>query len=78
MMEHVIVDLTKPPTGSLTGFNAYVTLSWSRGRKTIWLFCDFDEKLFTTHPHEKLQAEDHQLAELEQQTMERYHAGEFV
>ena len=77
-MEHVIVDLAKPPSGSLTGFNAYVALSRSRGRNTIRLLRDFDEKLFTSHPNIKLRAEDNRLAVLEQQTMDRYQAGEFV
>ncbi|KAH9030305.1 hypothetical protein EDB84DRAFT_1271462, partial [Lactarius hengduanensis] len=36
-LEYVIVDIAKPPSGSLTGFNAYVTLSRSRGRDTIRL-----------------------------------------
>ena len=77
-MEHVIVDLAKPPSGSLTGFNAYVALSRSRGRNTIRLLRDFDEKLFTSHPNIKLRAEDNRLPVLEQQTMDRYQAGEFV
>ncbi|KAH9160426.1 hypothetical protein EDB89DRAFT_1862896, partial [Lactarius sanguifluus] len=29
-LECVIVDIWKPPSGSLTGFNAYVALSRSR------------------------------------------------
>lgn len=77
-MEHIIVDLARPPTGTLTGFNAYVALSRSRGRQMICLLCDFDENLFTTHLNEKLQAEDFRLAELEEQTLDCYHAGEFA
>ncbi|KAH9170390.1 hypothetical protein EDB89DRAFT_1853550, partial [Lactarius sanguifluus] len=34
-MECVIVDIVKPPSGGLTPFNAYVTISRSRGRDTI-------------------------------------------
>ncbi|KAH9171031.1 hypothetical protein EDB89DRAFT_1829061, partial [Lactarius sanguifluus] len=37
----VIVDIAKPPSGSLTAFNAYIVLSRSRGRKTIQLLHDF-------------------------------------
>ncbi|KAH9164716.1 hypothetical protein EDB89DRAFT_1833444, partial [Lactarius sanguifluus] len=37
MIESVLVDLTKPPTGYLTPFDAYVSLSRSRGRQTIRL-----------------------------------------
>ena len=43
-IESVIVDLAKPPSGKLTAFNAYVALSRSRGRHTIRLLRDFDEK----------------------------------
>ncbi|KAH9174566.1 hypothetical protein EDB89DRAFT_1848761, partial [Lactarius sanguifluus] len=31
MLECVVVDISKPPSGSLTGYNAYVALSRSRG-----------------------------------------------
>ena len=76
-IEHVIVDLAKPPSGNLTAFNAYVALSRSRGRSTIRLLRSFDEKLFTVHPNEELRKEDERLAILEQKTIERYDAGEF-
>ncbi|KAH8987722.1 hypothetical protein EDB86DRAFT_2808658, partial [Lactarius hatsudake] len=45
-LECVIDDIGKPPSGSLTGFDAYVALSRSRGRDTIRLlknFKNFDE-----------------------------------
>ena len=76
-IESVIVDLAKPPTGSLTSFNAYVALSRSRGRNTIRLLRDFDEKLFTTHPNEELRKEDDRLDMLETETINRFRAGEF-
>lgn len=76
-IEHVIVDLAKPPSGSLTAFNAYVALSRSRGRSTIRLLRPFDEKLFTVHPSEELRKEDERLAVLAQKTIERYEHGEF-
>lgn len=53
-MESVIVDLAKPPSGKLTGFNAYVALSHGRGCVTIRLLRNFDEKLFTSHPSDEL------------------------
>jgi hypothetical protein len=74
-MECVIIDLAKPPSGTLTSFNAYVALSRSRGR--IRLLRDFNEKLFTTHPSEELRKEDVRLAALENTTTKRYNAGEF-
>ena len=71
-IECVIVDLVKPPLGSLTGFSAYVVLLRSRGRATICLLQDFDEKLFTVHPSEELHKEDVRLAALEKTTWKRY------
>jgi hypothetical protein len=76
-IENVIVDLTRPPSGKLSAFNAYVTLSRSRGRKNIRLLRDFDERLFTVHPHEDLRKEDGRLLELETETLCRYNAGKF-
>ena len=76
-IESVIVDLARPPSGKLTGFNAYVTLSRSRGKSTIRLLRDFDEKLFTVHPNEHLRREDARLEILEKETIDRYEAGEF-
>jgi hypothetical protein len=76
-MECVIADIAKPPTGSLSPFNEYVTLSCSCGQHTIRLLQDFEERLFTTHPSEELQKEDARLAILEKKTMEQYAAGEF-
>ena len=76
-IESVIVDLAKPPSGNLTGFHAYVSLSRSRGRGTIRLLRDFDESLFTRHPNEHLRKEDARLERLEKETKKRYDAGEF-
>jgi hypothetical protein len=76
-IESVIVDLAKPPSGKLDGFHVYVVLSRSRGRKTIRLLRDFDEKLFTVHPDEHLREEDMRLDRLQKETLTRYEAGEF-
>lgn len=76
-IESVVVDLGKPPSGNLTGFNAYISLSRSRGRNTIRLLRDFDERLFTVHPNEHLRKEDARLERLEDETKIRYDAGEF-
>jgi hypothetical protein len=50
----VVVDIGRPPSGHLTAFNAYVTLSQGRSRDSIRLLRDFDNKLFTVHPCEHL------------------------
>ncbi len=71
------MDLGKPPSSALTGFNAYVALSRSRGRDTIHLLRNFDEKTFTIHPNEQLQREDTRLAELEEKTIQQYCVGKF-
>jgi ATP-dependent exoDNAse (exonuclease V) alpha subunit len=60
-IENVIVDLAKPPSGNLTGFNTYISLSRSRRRNNIRLLQDFDERLFTVHPNEHLRREDARL-----------------
>jgi hypothetical protein len=76
-MESVIIDLAKPLSGKLTAFNAYITLSHSRGRPTIRLLHDFEDKLFTTHPSDELWKEDERLDHLAQVTMTCFHDGEF-
>jgi len=60
----VLVDLAKPPTGSITPFAAYVALSRGRGRDSIRLLRDFEDKLFTTHPSEYLRKEKIRLESL--------------
>ena len=76
-IECIIVDLAKPPSGTLTGFNVYVGLSHSHGQKNICLLWAFNHKLFTIHPNEKLRQEDERLHTLEELTTARYNAGEF-
>jgi ATP-dependent exoDNAse (exonuclease V) alpha subunit len=63
-LEHVIVDLTKPPRGSITPFGAYVALSHSRGRDTIRLLREFNNTLLTMHPLQMLYEEDQRLRRL--------------
>ncbi|KAH9162586.1 hypothetical protein EDB89DRAFT_1860696, partial [Lactarius sanguifluus] len=41
-IESVLVDLMKPPSGYLTPFDAYVSLSRSRGRQTLRFLRDFE------------------------------------
>ena len=62
---YIIMDLATPPTGGLTPFNGYVTLSRSRTSETARLLRDFDNKLFTTPPNEHLVLEDRRLEELD-------------
>lgn len=75
-MNSVIVDLAKPLTGSLTPFNAYVSLSRGRGQFSIRLLRNFEEKLFTTHPSEQLRMEDDRLSDLARSTLIRFQQGE--
>ena len=76
-MEHVIVNLAKPPSGSLTAFNAYVALPRSCGRSMIGLLHPFDDKLFTIHLSKELRKGDERLAVLGQKAVERYMHSEF-
>ena len=77
-IECVIVDLVKPPSGKLNGFNVYVSLSRSLGRENIRLLRPVDHKLFTAHPNEKLRQEDIRLRSLEELTTICYNAGDFT
>lgn len=76
-MEKIIVDIGKTPNFSLTPFNAYVSLSRSRGRKDITLLRDFEDRLFTHAPSEELRKEDKCLRELAEKTKEDYRAGTY-
>jgi ATP-dependent exoDNAse (exonuclease V) alpha subunit len=67
-IEYVVIDLTRPPTGSLSPFSAYVTLSRSRGRDTIRLLRDFDANLFQKHPSEALRWDMRRLETLNEAT----------
>ncbi|KAF8798659.1 hypothetical protein BYT27DRAFT_7218459 [Phlegmacium glaucopus] len=64
-LEYVIVDIAKPPSGSLSPFSVYVTLSRSRGRKMIRILREFDPGLFMHHPSEDLRREMTRLEELD-------------
>ena len=74
-MEYVVVDIGRTPNFSLSPFNAYVALSWSRGRDTIRLLRDFDSKLFTNHPSDDLRAEDDRLMQLDAETRAQFEKG---
>jgi hypothetical protein len=63
-IENVIIDIGKPPTGSLSPFSVYVALSRSRGRDTIRLLRDFDPNLFQNHPSEALRQDMRRLEQL--------------
>jgi hypothetical protein len=77
-MEIIIVDLSKPPTGSISRFNAYIALLHGRGRENIQLLQPFNHKLFTIHPNEKLCQEDARLLLLEKDTLEHYNTSKFT
>ncbi|KAG8744135.1 hypothetical protein FRC10_010704 [Ceratobasidium sp. 414] len=65
---YVIVDLATPPSGGLTPFNAYVALGRSRDRQPIRFLREFDPKIFTSPPDERLLAADRELARLDEET----------
>jgi hypothetical protein len=76
-IENVIVDIGPTKRFSVDAFAAYVALSRSRGRETIRLLRDFDDKIFTKHPWEHLRAEDGRLDALSLQTKIRFAAGAY-
>jgi len=57
-LPYVIVDIAKPPLGSLDLFNLYVALSQSSRCETIWLLHDFDDQMFLKTHDVALLAED--------------------
>jgi hypothetical protein len=71
-MEYVIVDISKPPTGSLSPFSVYVALSRSRGRRTIRILRDFDPALLMHHPSEDLRKDMVRLERLDERTKEAH------
>jgi hypothetical protein len=71
-MGPILIDLRTPPTGQISPFSAYVALSHSRGRDTIHLLTDFDEKLFKTHPNADLAIEMERLEFLAAKTQLNY------
>ncbi|KIM58172.1 hypothetical protein SCLCIDRAFT_128730 [Scleroderma citrinum Foug A] len=71
-ISHTIIDISTPPTRSLTPFNIYVALSRSHSRDNIQLLRDFDKKLLMTHPNEFLRIEDERVASLEAETEKRW------
>jgi ATP-dependent exoDNAse (exonuclease V) alpha subunit len=74
-MECVIVDISKPPSGKLSPFSAYVALSRNRGRKIIHILRDFDLTLFMHHPSEDLRMEMVRLEGLDEETKATYGRG---
>ena len=59
-------------------FAVYVTLSRSKGRKTISLLLrDFDNEIFTKHPSEYLHLEDEGLEKLAMDMKIKYGAGHY-
>ena len=71
-MDCVIVDISKPPSGSISPFSVYVALSRSRGRDTIRILRDFDASLFMHHPSEDLRVDMERLEKLDERTKERF------
>lgn len=77
-IDYVLIDLAKPPSGSLTPFSAYVLLSRSRGRKSIRLLRDFDSTLFQNHPSEDLRMDMIRLEGLAAKTLAQTSLTSFI
>jgi len=67
-IEYVIIDIAKPPTGTLSPFSVYVALSQSRGRDTIRLLRNFNPNLFQKHPSEALRSDMKRIEQLNERT----------
>ena len=64
----VIIDIARPPHGSLSLFNIYVTLSQSSRRSMIQLLRDFDDSLLRQKHNLALLQEDDRLNALDDAT----------
>ncbi len=72
-MEYVIVDLGKPPSGTLDSFNTYVALSRNHMCDTIRLLRRGADNLYTVHPSmNELKKEDERLYILAEMTAKSY------
>lgn len=67
-LEYVMVDISKPPSGTLSAFSVYVALSRSRGRNSIRILREFDPDLFMHHPSEDLRVDMARLEQLDENT----------
>ncbi|KAF8325612.1 uncharacterized protein EI90DRAFT_2931402 [Cantharellus anzutake] len=67
-IDYLWADIGTPLKGSLTPFNAYVTLSRAQGRSNVRLLRDFKDSLFMTTPCEVLEQEDERLMNLNRET----------
>ena len=74
-ISHVIVDIARPPRGTLSLFNVYVALSRSSGRSTIRLLRDFDEGVLRQSHQLDLLAEDDRLNRLHDTTQRIWSQG---
>jgi PIF1-like helicase len=71
----VLIDIGYLSRFPVNAFAAYVALSRSRGRHTIRLLREFDERLFTTHPSRDLMEEDKRLHKAAEETRKKWEAG---
>lgn len=69
----IIIDIGRPPSGGISPFNIYVALSRAKGRDSIRLLQDFDEKLLQQDPNEYLHLEDERLLQLEEDSGKTHH-----
>ena len=78
MMECVIIDISKPPTGKLSVFGVYVALSRSRGRNTICILRNFDPDLLMHHPSEDLRVDMARLEQIDERTRAVFEQDRYV
>ena len=71
-IQRLIVDIARPPHGTLSLFNLYVALSRSSGRSTIQLLRDFDESVLRQSHNLNLLAEDDRIDTLDRATRMRW------
>jgi len=75
MIKYVIVDIGPTKRFPVDPFTTYVALSRSRGRQSIRLLRDFDERIFPKHPSDELRDKDERLEQLTMETKNKYDMG---
>ncbi|KAF8332840.1 uncharacterized protein EI90DRAFT_2918054 [Cantharellus anzutake] len=71
-IEYLWADIGTPLRGTLTPFNAYVTLSRAQGRANVRLLRDFKDTLFMKTLCETLEMEDEHLIRLNEKTKQEW------
>lgn len=74
----IAIDIGRPPSGSISPFNAYVALSRSKGKRSVRLVRDFEDSILQTTPSKDLELEDIRLGKLAETTVKGWYDGSLL